>query len=190
MAILPCDAVHESGVRCEMPEGQHQWHTGVVQGSMPPQSVDWLNEDYIAPSRHRTKGQRAQHKAMLLAAVRGESLDEIKRGWSATKEAWLAEARKVLHDYCRQHGAPFTTAEDIWPLLDAPGEMRAFVTPVQHALRRRWMVEVGSKRLRGVYVTRDGREFEENKLVPVYQSRIAFDPAHPLPARGTHLVFE
>lgn len=173
---MTCGATHESGVRCDLPTGQHPVHTGLVPGSIPPRGVDWPNEEYIAPLKHRSKGQREQHKAMLRAAVAQDPLDAMVAHWEATKTQWLADAKRTLHEFCRGRVEPFTTPQDVWPLLDAPGEMRAFTVVVQHALRRRWITEVGSRRLRGGFTTRDGRAFEMNKLVPVYSSRIAMLP--------------
>lgn len=170
-----CGETHESGATCDMPDGQaHAWHTGIVPGSLPPQAVDWPNaEDRSAALAPRSKAAREQHKASLRAAITtGDALADARARWEADKAEWIAEARRVLHRYCTEHAEPFTTPEHIWPLLDSPGEMRAFTVVVQHALRRRWIAEEGFVRLRGVYTTRDGQTFEMNKAVPVYRSRI------------------
>lgn len=85
---------------------------------------------------------------------------------------WVEYASRVLHTYCREHEQPFTTAEHLWPLLDAPEEMRWLVQPVRRALRQRWMHQVDTRRLSDLYRSKDGVEFQMNKFVPVYQSRI------------------
>ena len=172
---MACGVPHpETGALCDMPEGQHAVHNAVIPG-VPPRGVDWPNEEFSAPVKNRSKAQREQHKAMLRLAVVGAGEDRMAEAtahWLATKADWIAEAKRVLHTYCVEHDEPFTTPEDIWPLLDAPGEMRAFTVVVQHALKRRWIKEVSARRLRGAFTTRDGKIFEMNKISPIYQSRI------------------
>jgi len=182
-----CPEVHPSGAVCVMPPGQHAWHTGTVPHSMPPRGADWPNEGYVAPLKTMTKGQRELHKASLRERVRavqgpnnlvqnsGAAVDDMTASWAANKADWLASAARTLHGYCQGHAGPFTTPEDIWPLLDNPGEMRAFSVTVQRALKRRWMTEVGAVRLPGTYSTRDGVTFKQNKFCPIYQSLIALD---------------
>lgn len=87
-------------------------------------------------------------------------------------DEWVTYAGGVFTEFLKQHPGPFTTAEDVWPLLDRPEEMRMMVQVVRALLRARHMEEVGAKRLKGVYRTKDGYEFAENKLVPIYQSLI------------------
>lgn len=94
-------------------------------------------------------------------------------GWSA--DAWTARAIAVLKEFCEGRTGPFTTPEDVWPLLPTPREQRAMVVPVRHALRHGWIAEVGARRLTGVYRTADGDQFRMNKLVPVYRSLISKD---------------
>lgn len=161
-------------LRCSMPPGNHQYHTAVRPG-VPPLGVDWKNADYVEAVRHRTSSQRQVLKRDLADRVRraaGGVPDEAAEHWRATKGQWIEQAKHALHDYARHHPGPFTTAEDIWPLVDCPGEMRAFSLVVQYALRHRWIVEDGFKRLRGTYATRDGVLFSENKAVPIYRSRL------------------
>lgn len=88
--------------------------------------------------------------------------------WDST--GWTREAEAVFREFLRTRQEPFTTAEDVWPLLDRPEEMRAMSVVTQRLLRSGAIEEVASKRLRGIYRTRDGHEFAENKLVPVYRS--------------------
>lgn len=180
MSGSTCGEPHpEHGTPCSAPDAPHQWHSAVllVPGS-PPQGLDWLNEEYAnagAARRPRTRGEREAHKAEIRERIRsaeGGPAPEMTVAWAERKAEWLRQAKRVLHTFCQQHEGDFTTAEDVWPLLDSPGEMRAFVVPVRHALRSRWMTEVGARRLSGLYTTADGVQFQMNKLVPVYRSRI------------------
>lgn len=175
---MRCDAVEpESGAQCVLPEGQHQWHTGDRPGVLPPEGVDWLNEDYVSPRKPLPPDARRKKLAGLKHAVATGSTDlaVMEAAWEERKPIWVAHAKHVLHEFCATHSEPFTTPEDIWPLLEWPvgGEMCAMVIPVRHALKRRWMREVDYRRLSEVYTTADGHTFEMNKVVPIYQSLIA-----------------
>lgn len=88
------------------------------------------------------------------------------------KDEWVKDAERVTLAFLRQRREDFTTAEHLWPLLDAPQEMRSLSVVVQRMLRGQKMVEVGATRLRGVYQSKDGVAFSENKLVPIYRSMI------------------
>jgi hypothetical protein len=117
--------------------------------------------------------------APTLPVVRTPALSEYQ-GQVLFPE-WVEHASKVLHGFLRTRHEAFTTPEDLWPLLDAPEEMREMVQVVRRALRGKWMTEVAAKRLTGVYRTRDGVEFKMNKLVPVYESLIAEPRDDPAP---------
>ena len=178
MSDSTCGEPHPDrpGFLCEMPAGMHEWHTSVDRSTMPPSAVDWPNPDYVPAQKTRTKAQRMEQAKYLRERVRqhaGGPPPDAMEAWAEKKADWIEAAKRTLRVYCQQHSMPFTTPEDIWPLLESPGEMRAFTVVVQHAIRRRWIREVDSRRLRGVYTTRDGKQFEMNKIVPVYQSRIA-----------------
>lgn len=146
----------------------------------------WPNPDYVAPegvrvSARRRQGARANQMELtsFLGQHRssGQSSEphtgvppEAAEKWDATP--WVAEAKKIVVEWLRTHPEQFTTAEDWWPLLVKPEEMRAMTRVVQQCLRAGFMEEVSSKRLSEVYRTADGHQFSENKLVPVYRSRI------------------
>ena len=88
--------------------------------------------------------------------------------WDA--EGWVAKTAPVIHRFLHTRAEPFTTPEHLWPLLDAPAEMRAMSRVVQALLREGLIEEVGAKRLRDTYTTRDGVQFAMNKIVPIYRS--------------------
>jgi hypothetical protein len=148
---LPCHYMHES--RAE----EMAW-PGKPPSPVPPASSRRARmkeiADSIPPSKKTGPPDLREHQHQV------------------RDPAWVEYASEVLHTYCREHQQPFTTPEHLWPLLDAPEEKRQMHQPVRRALGQRWMSEVGSRRLRDIYRTRDGVEFQLNKLVPVYQSRI------------------
>lgn len=168
------------GVVCTMPETPvHPWHTAVRTDTVPPTSIDWRNEDWSEATKPRTKAQRAEKMASLTERMKVATgvPAEAAAAWSThDKGVWIEQAKKTLRTYCLHHGEPFTTPEDIWPLLDAPAEMRALSTVVQHALRQHWIKEVSARRLNEVYTSRDGHLFPMNKISPIYQSRIFIAP--------------
>lgn len=93
---------------------------------------------------------------------------EAQAKWA--KDVWVPYAEGVFTDFLRTRAEPFTTAEDVWPLLYAPEEKRAMALVTQRLTKAGAISEVGAKRLRGIYRTRDGVAFAENKLVPIYVS--------------------
>lgn len=155
-------------------------------------NVDWPNLDWVpdrkvvhvnkraaiqvAADAAKATGQpdrvgRPPTPAEHLAEQRPVQADvpaEAVQAWS--RDDWVEGAYTVLVGWIRSHpGQQFTTPEDIWPLLTAPREMRAMVLPVRRAIKHGLMAEVGAKRLRETYRTRDGVEFPMNKLVPIYR---------------------
>lgn len=123
----------------------------------------------------RRRGQKVLTRLGAEVAMGRRTMDpgvptEALTAWS--KEAWQPYAMGVFQRFLTQRVTPFTTAEDVWPLLHTPEEMRAMVVVVRRMLSTNLMVEEGAKRLRGVYHTLDGDEFAENKLVPIYRSLI------------------
>lgn len=146
----------------------------------------WPNETVIEQVRERAEFRKAKKrrggaralakkardgKRAILAGDSGPGLDpEILVRWQA--DEWQAYAGPIVESFLRRHEGEFTTAEDIWPLLDRPEEMRSMSVLVQAFLRAHYIEEVAAKRLRGTYRTKDGFEFAENKLVPIYRSLI------------------
>lgn len=90
----------------------------------------------------------------------------------------MRDTERIFMDYLKTHAEPFTTPEDIWPLIRRPAEMRSMVVVVRRMVSRGLMAEVGAKRLSGTYHTREGDEFKMNKLVPIYQSLVAAAEKH------------
>ena len=151
------------------------------QNSLPHRSHadgagTWPNPEYVGPTMDSLR-QRREHRAkggavkQLGAFVGGSTLSsEVEEKWD--RQGWVDGAKSVVREFLLHRSEPFTTAEHWWPLLDAPQEKRAMVQVVRWAVRQGLMREVGARRLRDIYRTRDGHEFQENKLVSVYQSRI------------------
>lgn len=127
----------------------------------------------------RSLGQRAREgKKRILAGDTGPGIPaEIEGRWVA--DEWHTYAGQIIEDFLKQRRDDFTTAEDVWPLLDRPEEMRAMSVLIQGFLREGYIEEVAAKRLRGTYRTKDGFEFAENKLVPVYRSRVLQEKVQP-----------
>lgn len=87
---------------------------------------------------------------------------------------WVVYATQVFYDFLLDRTEPFTTPEDLWPLLEPPKEMREMVQVVRRALREGWIKEIAAKRLNGTYVTKgEAVAFKMNKLVPIYRSTLA-----------------
>lgn len=185
---MNCNAPHPSieGVVCTQREGAqpHPFHLDRKSG------IDWPNEAFEPPRSVVHSRGKGKKKAEEIAKGNPEPprvgappspeehLDRQRpqtdvpadavAEWS--KDAWVDRTYATLVAWVRQNGASvFTTPEDIWPLIDAPREMRAMVLPVRRAIKNGIIIEVGAKRLRDTYRTRDGVEFAMNKLVPIYQ---------------------
>ncbi len=177
---------------CVVPEGQHLDHIDLA-GNVWPNGP--AREAHSRRPTKRGKGRRAGEasdaakakiKEIAAAVERERRVNPLADGrrpattgvpaasaveWS--KEAWAHETTGTLQVFLVARQEPFTTPEHLWPLIDSPnGDMRAMSVVVQAALRGQWIEEVGSKRLRDVYRTRDGVEFAMNKLVPIYRSKI------------------
>lgn len=165
---------------CRKPPDEHEYHAG--------RTGTWVNPDYSGPTmddyrtRRPSKGGRKRKMAALVGPTESAPLPPLSGGTGVPPEAaecwdaqeWTAQAKATVRSWLDENSdRPFTTAEDWWPLLDRPEEMRAMSRVVQSLLREGEIEEVGSKRLRGVYCTRDGHSFSENKLVPVYRARSA-----------------
>jgi hypothetical protein len=142
----------------------------------------WPNPLTMAELRQRTKSDRKRLVEMAdrvrpATTVGPPSLEvlspDVRSQWEnqIKHPEWVEYASKVFYDFLRERTEPFTTPEDVWPLLDAPEEMREMVQVVRRALRDGWIKEVAAKRLNDVYRTKDGIEFKMNKLVPIYQSQ-------------------
>lgn len=170
---------------CVLAAGGHDHHADAL-GIWPNPEV--LERVEIARThRPSKKGSRAKMLGLAAKAsadriefLRGERQEqaaslgvpaEAMQAWS--KDAWQAYAERVLTDFLKTRTEPFTTAEHVWPLLDKPEEMRSLARLVQRLLRSKQIEEVGAVRLRGEYQTRDGYRFAENKLVPIYRSKVA-----------------
>lgn len=175
---------------CIQPEGRHLDHLDAAGGMWPNTLV--REAMARAPKKRRGGGRdrskasadaraqitemaaRARHEARVNPLADGRRAAstgipaEAVVAWS--KEEWAKHAAEVFHSFLHTRTEPFTTPEHVWPLLDAPGEMRAMSLVVQALLRAGLIEEVGSKRLRDTYRTRDGVEFAMNKLVPIYRS--------------------
>lgn len=176
-----CGAQHPEGEgRCIKPESGHADHYDGTRGWTDPEIAERMR--IVREQGARREGGKAGTRRHLvqIAAGGARGVREFRGGggpppaaeerWS--RETWVPYAKGVLFDFLRQHPGEFTTAEDVWPLLDAPQEMRAMVLVVRAGLKEKAMHEVRAKRLRGEYRTKDGVVFAENKLVPVYQSLI------------------
>jgi hypothetical protein len=180
-----CGAKHPEieGVTCTIkrPQGTHSPHT---DWEHPP----WLDKEFeerrkLLKSNRKVKpGAKARlhtkvvnsRKENLEAELRRVSPgvpQEAEGKWQ--QDPWVTYAGQTFQRFLEQRPESFTTAEDVWPLLERPEEMRAMVQVVRRLLRAGYMEEVGAKRLKGVYRTKDGHEFAENKLVPIYRSLIA-----------------
>lgn len=108
-----------------------------------------------------------------VAALRHAALAQVNRQeyeGQVVVDPWEEEALAIFYRFLLTRVEPFTTPEHLWPLIEAPGEMRKMVSVVRRALRGGWIREVGATRLTGTYFTLDHREFKMNKLVPLYQS--------------------
>jgi hypothetical protein len=174
-----------------MPEGIHAMHTGTVPDSIPPVGVDWPNDDYVPPKHFATRGQRAKHMEYLREAVTSHlrsaesvpsdplvepvSQESVGRARAATaaqeeylREKWCREALEAIGQVCAL-GKDFTTAEDVWPLLDWPGDGRIMDRPVREALKAGMMTRIGTRYLGGVYHSRDGHAFKQNKHASLYR---------------------
>lgn len=162
----------QPGVACVKethPYGDHyEPDAGIWEG--PPRPVR------IGTKRGRTRIQEISNRIGVVEIERTGA--PVSAGvpivaalaWRERQPQWLAEATAALHQVAKtkQH---FTTG-DVWPLIDAPPEMRAMVLVVRHGIRLGWMYEDAAKREHGVWRTRDGVEFRLNKLVPIYKSQI------------------
>lgn len=172
-------------MRCGEQPPDPEWGTCHLSASRHADHVDkdghlWSDQRRIdmaqrvaTPSRKRSDRQKA---ASMVAGVRPfqhsdpVATSEIRGGW--TIDEWVEYAGRIFYQFLLARPEPFTTAEDFWPLVEKPEEMRHFRRVVQSHLKAGHMEEVGSKRLRDTYRTKDGHEFPMNKLVPIYQSRI------------------
>jgi hypothetical protein len=140
----------------------------------------WPNEEAhqrLAMMRTQKSGRKsgrskglAQVAAAIIVSKRGDLPSEAREKW--LKEPWVAYAGEEFIAFLKGREEPFTTAEDVWPRLETPEEMRALSLVTRRMLADRLMVEVGAVRLKGTYFTKDGTSFKENKLVPIYQSTI------------------
>lgn len=162
------DAHPEGDALCRLPEGEsHPHHTDG--------SLWWPNEDVLAelarrpakiPERRgRSRSTATKGSTKLMREARGRM-----EGQTTDPSVWQGQVYETLRGFLGEHPDPFTTPEDLWPLLDDPAVDRKNMSAVVgRALREGLMVEVGSKRLRDTYRTRDGVEFKMNKIVPIYQ---------------------
>lgn len=150
-----------------------------------PEHSPWDN-DAVPPSRVSSGGARARMGEMATRAkgarktgaadpaevLKSRRVDRSEWGQEPPSAQWVEDTLRTFEEFLRGRGESFTTAEDFWPLIDTPGDMREMVHVVRRALRLEWIQEVGAKRLSGTYRTRNGHEFQMNKLVPIYESRI------------------
>lgn len=180
--IRCANAKEPEGWVCLAQEGPHGDH--IAKGGNT-----WPNEMVLSQAQHRSKGLTVQ---AIVAGARpsstaardtghllltqsprgvGESIPaEARQAWS--QQDWTKATEQRFREFLLTRAEPFTTAEDFWPLITAPQQMRALSVVVQSALRQEWLCEQGAVRLRGLYRSADGVEFKMNKLVPVYLSRI------------------
>jgi hypothetical protein len=153
------------GVFCEKPTPCYFVHQNFGM------DLDWPGED--PPTRRLSRLAEMKEIADAIPREKATGPPDLREYQQRVRDPeWVEYASRVLHTYCREHAEPFTTAEHLWPLLDAPEEMRWLVQPVRRALRQHWMHQVDSRRLGDIYRSRDGVEFQMNKLVPVYRSLI------------------
>lgn len=178
--MATCKAPHPEDAerRCQRAEGTHADHSD-REGIWPNEKVREALRIKRAHGTNRRGRKKSPHQELVgIAASGARGIREFNGGgvpveaeqaWS--KQAWLPYATETFRTFLREHpGREFTTAEDVWPLLETPEEMRAMVVVVRTMLREHGMVEVGAKRLKGTYRTKDGVEFAENKLVPIYRA--------------------
>lgn len=176
-----CGAVHpEDSTRVCILKGTG--HGDHVDGSGKP----WTDHQRVEQVKANTQTRRSKKrsatmrsitkrardgKRRIIAGDEGPGLDpQIVGVWQ--QDEWQTYAGPIVERFLTECPTEFTTAEDVWPLLEKPEEMRAMSVLVQSLLRAGWIEEVAAKRLRGTYHTKDGHEFAENKLVPVYRSKI------------------
>lgn len=153
--------------------GMHRYHSGAymteVSGRRMRRNTSWLNEDWVGPNAAPTRAQQEGDLNDLAHRIRPGVPEEATEAWS--KEAWTEQTYQTFVRFVAERTEPFTTAEDFWPLIDAPREKRAMTIVVQRALRAGLIIEVGAKRLDKVYRSRDGVEFAMNKFAPIYSRR-------------------
>jgi hypothetical protein len=178
-----CPATHpQDETRHCLARGGHASHMD-AQGSWENVGYAEQVKDAMEAAREAKRGKRKGSKLRgimsdaregyqaILAGDEGPGLDpEIVGRWH--QDEWQSYAGKIIDEFLAGRTEYFTTAEDIWPLLDAPEEMRQISVLIRSYKARGLIVEAASKRLRGTYRTKDGVEFQENKLVPVYESRM------------------
>ena len=163
-------------VVCDKPTPCYYFHSSRARGGLfwgecpePPKRSGKKTQiaeivSRATPESHSAPGTYAGQK-------RQEYLDGRK---DPDLERWVDDACQTLFEWLKHRQDPFTTAEDVWCLLDhPPGDMRVMRRVVSTALRRGWITEVDAKRLNDRYRTKDGHVFEMNKLVPIYQSLLS-----------------
>ncbi len=159
-----CGATHPvSGETCEKSAllTEHKGnHLGGGVAWPDPERIELLTRDIRKPSKRPGKNRAGSVISQFLGS----------------KDEWAEDAYATLVEWLRANDSDFTTAQQFWPLLVAPADKRSLSIVVQRLLREKKIEEVGSTRLRGTYLTQDGVPFEENKLVPIYRSRIAGQP--------------
>lgn len=160
---------------CDLPPGPHGDHLDFAHSTDPWPNVEVQRRVAIKKAngsgrRAKRRSDMAQLAATIVVAKREGIPAEARQKWE--QEPWLAYATEVFMGFLRGREEPFTTAEHVWPLLECPEEMRAMSVVTQRMLRGGVIREQGATRLRGTYRTKDGVEFRENKLVPVYRSLI------------------
>lgn len=157
-------------VTCEKPRPCHTMHLSRTH------RLDW--DGPPPPTRRSRKAEAAEIANKATPAVRTGpptlTAEPVVR--TRPDDEWVEYATGVFHRFLRTRTEPFTTPEDLWPLLEAPQEMRHLVHVVRRALKQGWMAEVAAKRITDPCRTKDGTWFSMNKLVPVYESRIAERP--------------
>ncbi len=171
----------DQGRTCLLPVGSHSHHSdaaGVWPNETP--SVQAQVQMLATPRKSRTvKGKAREIRSRAQEGIDAHRAEERRENgippeavakWA--QDDWATYAGRVTDAFLRQRSEPFTTAEHLWPCLDAPEEMRALSLLVRRLLKAGHIEEVGATRLKGTYTTKDGHSFQENKLVPIYRSTI------------------
>lgn len=148
----------------------HERHANHNDGRRLVDSA-WPNSAFVSRVPKKAPGRKNTKSALSKFLGSSDAPNEATAAWA--RDQWTEDAYQAVRQWLTATSETFTTAEQWWPLLSAPKEMRALSVVVKRLLREGCIEEVGAVRLRGVYTSADGVEFKENKLVPQYRSRIA-----------------
>lgn len=174
-----CNEMHptDSTRRCVKTSANHADHDDGL-GAWPNEEVQQQLE--LRRSQRPSKA-RSRATVRTIAKKAREGVREFngvpveaRVKWS--EHPWTKQARQAYLEFLATREEPFTQAEDVWPLLDAPPvdlDMRAMTQITQGLLREGLIEKVGTRFLGGTYTTRDHVLFSQNKEVPVYVSRVA-----------------